>query len=467
MEKFMNDYFMLSSETAKQLYDDAAKNAPIFDFHCHLDPEQVWENKSYSNMTEIWLAGDHYKWRAMRMHGIAERYITGDASDWEKFQAWAETVPYLLGNPLYHWTHLELKKYFDIDLLLSPETAERIWNDCNTKLQQDDYRARSFIEKSNVKFIGTTDDPLSDLKYHKLLAADASFDTIIAPTFRPDGALNIDAPTFSAWVEQLEQLTGDAITSLKDFVNALKERVNYFHKHGGRASDHDMPFLIYRAVDETEAEAIFLKRLQGSSLDEQEIIAYRAYLITELGKMYAEKQWVMQLHMGAIRNNNTKLFRQIGKDAGFDSVGESNFAEGVSKLLDGLELQDALPRTMLYNLNPKDNAVLTGMLGNFYEEGVPGKIQFGSGWWFNDHIDGMEKQMRDLANVGLLAHFVGMLTDSRSFLSYTRHEYFRRILCNMIGQWVESGLIPNNTDFNNKMVANICYGNAHRYFLDR
>ncbi|HIW32570.1 MAG TPA: glucuronate isomerase, partial [Candidatus Paenibacillus intestinavium] len=420
MSNFMNEHFMLSNETAKQLYHNAAKNAPIFDFHCHLDAQEVWENKSYRNMTELWLAGDHYKWRAMRMHGIGERFITGDASDWEKFQAWAQTVPYLLGNPLYHWTHLELKNYFGIEDLLSPETAEMIWNECNTKLEQEQYRARSFIEKSNVKFIGTTDDPLSDLQYHILLAEDSSFDTIIAPTFRPDGALNIDAPTFSTWVTQLEQVTGKSMTSLANFVSALKERVNYFHEHGGRASDHDIPFLIYRNVEEIEAEAIFMKRLQGSPLLEEEIISYRAYLLTELGKMYAEKQWVMQLHMGAIRNNNTKLFRQIGKDAGFDSVGESNFAEGVSKLLDGLDMHDALPRTILYNLNPKDNAVLTGMLGNFYEEGIAGKVQFGSGWWFNDHIDGMEKQMRDLANVGLLTHFVGMLTDSRSFLSYTR-----------------------------------------------
>lgn len=467
MEQFIDDHFMLTTETSKQLYDHVAKNQPIFDFHCHLDPKEIWEDKSYQNITELWLAGDHYKWRTMRMHGISEQYITGNASDWEKFKAWAETVPYLVGNPLYHWTHLELKNCFDIDTLLSPETAEEIWNVCNSKLQTAEYTARAFIAKANVNFIGTTDDPLSDLKYHELLSQDSSFDTIVAPTFRPDGALNIDADTFYGWVEQLESKTNVNIKNITDFVSALKIRVDYFHTNGCRASDHDIPFLQYEQVTEQQANDIFLKRLQGAVLSGEDITLYRAYVLTELGKIYASKQWVMQLHMGAIRNNNTKMFRKIGKDAGFDSVGESNFALGVSRFLDALELEDSLPRTILYNLNPKDNAVLTGMMGNFYEEGIPGKIQFGSGWWFNDHIDGMEKQMKDLANVGLLAHFVGMLTDSRSFLSYARHEYFRRILCNLIGQWVETGLIPNHKAFNEELIKAISFSNAQRYFLER
>lgn len=458
---------MLQSEAARHLYDHAAKNQPIFDFHCHLNPQEVWENKKASHMTELWLGGDHYKWRAMRMNGIGEHYITGDATPYEKFLAWAKTVPQLLGNPLYHWTHLELKNYFGIDTLLSPATAKEIWDRCNTLLQTEDFTPRALIERSNVRFIGTTDDPLSNLEYHAKLNADPTFSTNIAPTFRPDGVLNIDAEGFANWIAGLQDASGIEIQSLNDVVNALQSRVNFFHEQGCRASDHDIPNLVYVKASIEQADEVFKKRMGGATLEAKDIQIYRSFILTELGKLYGEKQWVMQLHMGAIRNNNTKLLRQIGRDAGFDSVGESNFAEGLSAYLDELDLQDALPRTILYNLNPKDNAVLAGMLGNFYEENVPGKMQFGSGWWFNDHIDGMEKQMKDLANVGLLSHFVGMLTDSRSLLSYARHEYFRRILCNLIGEWVESGLIPRDYDQLEAMVANICFNNAEDYFLVR
>jgi len=467
LSNYLTDHFMLQSEAARHLYDSAAKNQPIFDFHCHLSPQEVWENKKFNHMTELWLGGDHYKWRAMRMNGISEHYITGDATPYEKFLAWAQTVPQLMGNPLYHWTHLELKNYFGIDTLLNPSTASEIWEKCNALLQQDEFTPRSLIKRSNVQFIGTTDDPLSNLEYHANLKADESFTTIIAPTFRPDGVLNINANGFQAWIAALQEATSIEIHSIADVIAALKLRVDFFHENGCRASDHDIPNLIYVEATEEQADAIFKKRISGEVLDVNENQIYRSFILTELGKMYGEKQWVMQLHMGAIRNNNTKMLRKLGRDAGFDSVGESNFAEGLSLYLDALDIADRLPRTILYNLNPKDNAVLAGMLGNFYEEGVPGKMQFGSGWWFNDHIDGMEKQMKDLANVGLLSHFVGMLTDSRSLISYPRHEYFRRILCNIIGDWVETGLVPRDYELLENMVANICYNNAEQYFLNR
>lgn len=467
MKTFLDKNFLLNTGTAIQLYENAVEGLPIFDFHCHLNPQEVWENKPYENITKVWLGGDHYKWRTMRMHGIGERFITGDASDWEKFEAWAETVPHLFGNPLYHWTHLELKMFFGIEKILSPETAREIFDECNEKLQKSEFRPRAFIERSNVKFIGTTDDPVSNLKYHQLLKNDETFRTIIAPTFRPDGAIFIERPSFKTWIEELSRVSGLEVHSLDEFLSALKQRVDYFHEHGGRASDHDIPKLEYVETTKEEVQTIFLKGLNEEQLSDKEIATYRVFLLTELGKMYAEKQWVMQLHMGALRNTNTKMKNLIGPDTGFDSVGEANFAEGISHLLDALDTQDALPRTVLFNLNPKDNPVLAGMMGNFYEEGIPGKIQFGSGWWFLDHIDGMERQMKDLANVGLLSHFIGMLTDSRSFLSYARHDYFRRILCNLLGDWVEAGLVPNDMDYLEKMVKNIGYNNAEKYFLKR
>ncbi|WP_394234355.1 glucuronate isomerase [Niallia oryzisoli] len=467
MKPFLDKHFLLNSDTAVRLYENAIQGLPIFDFHCHLNPQEVWENKPYSSITEVWLGGDHYKWRSMRIHGVSEQYITGDASDWEKFAAWAETVPHLIGNPLYHWAHMELKMYFGIEKRLSPETAREIFDECNEKLQKPDFRPRSFIEKSNVKFIGTTDDPVSTLEYHQRLKKDETFTAMIAPTFRPDGALFIERPTFKEWVDQLSEVSGIRVENVDSFLQALRQRVEYFHEHGGRASDHDIQKMEYVQTTKEEIEPIFTKRLNGSELTEKELMLFRAFLLTELGKLYAEKQWVMQLHMGAMRNNNTKMKNQIGPDTGFDSIGETNFAEGISRFLDALDQQDALPRTVLFNLNQKDNQVLAGMMANFYEEGIPGKIQFGSGWWFLDHIDGMERQMKDYANVGLLSHFIGMLTDSRSFLSYARHDYFRRILCNILGEWVERGLVPDDFEFLEQMVRNIGYYNAKRYFLER
>jgi glucuronate isomerase len=467
LKGFLNTNFLLDNDSAVRLYENAVKGLPIFDFHCHLSPQEVWENNPYKNITEVWLGGDHYKWRAMRMHGIGEQYITGNASDWEKFYAWADTVQHLMGNPLYHWTHMELRMFFGIDKILNKQTAREIFDECNEKLKQPDFRPRGFIEKSNVKFIGTTDDPVSTLEYHKLLKNDESFHAIIAPTFRPDGALFIERATFKSWIEKLEHVSGITVDSLDHFLQAVQQRIDYFHEHGGRASDHDIQKMDYVQTSKDEIQVIFEKRMRDEELSEAEITSYRSFLLTELGKMYAEKEWVMQLHMGAMRSNNTKMKNLLGPDTGFDSVGETNFAEGISRFLDALDQQDALPRTVLFNLNQKDNTVLAGMMGNFFEEGVPGKVQLGSGWWHLDHIDGMERQMKDFANLGLLSHFIGMLTDSRSFLSFARHDYFRRILCNLLGDWVEKGLVPADTEFLENMVKNIGYHNAEKYFLQR
>ncbi|MFE4708035.1 glucuronate isomerase [Peribacillus simplex] len=467
MKYFLGDDFLLSTPTAVHLYKNTAKEMPIFDFHCHLDPKEIFENKHYKNLTQLWLAGDHYKWRTMRMNGIGEHFITGEASDWEKFFAWSQTVPCLIGNPLYHWTHMELKSFFDIDKRLSPDTALEIWEECNEKLQDTEFTPQSFIKKSNVQFIGTTDDPISTLEYHQLLNHDSTFKTKVVPTFRPDGALFIERPTFQDWLKKLEQVVHQRVTSLAELIKGLQYRVDFFHENGGRAADHDIPYMEYKEVTLAEAETIFTKRMNGKSLSQEELIKYRSFLLKELGKMYAQKQWVMQLHIGAMRNNNTKMKNLLGSDTGFDSIGEANIARGLSQLLDALDQEDALPRVVLFNLNPKDNPVLASMIGNFYEEGVPGKVQFGTAWWFNDHIDGIEKQMKDLANVGLLSHFIGMLTDSRSFLSYERHDYFRRILCNLIGKWVEQGRVPNDNVLLQTLIENISYYNAEKYFLQR
>ncbi|MGE6378397.1 glucuronate isomerase [Peribacillus muralis] len=467
MKSFLDEHFLLNTDTAIELYENAGGDLPIFDFHCHLSPQEVWENKPYESITHLWLGGDHYKWRAMRMHGIGERYITGDCSDWEKFSAWAETMPHLIGNPLYHWAHMELKMFFGIEKILSPKTAREIYDECNEKLAKQEFRPRSFIEKSYVTFIGTTDDPVSELEFHQLLKKDESFHATIAPTFRPDGALFVERPDFISWLQKLEKVASLEVNSIENLINALKHRVNYFHENGGRGSDHDIQKMVYINTTKEEADIILNKRLKGQQLSAEEMDAFRSFLMKELGKMYAEKQWVMQLHMGAMRNNNTKMKELIGTDCGFDSIGETNVAEGLSHFLDALDQEEALPRTVLFNLNPKDNPILAGMVGNFCEEGVAGKVQFGSGWWFNDHIDGMEKQMKELANVGLLSHFIGMLTDSRSFLSYARHDYFRRILCNILGDWTEQGLMPDDIELREQMVRNIGYYNAEKYFTKR
>lgn len=467
MKAFLDKNFLLNSVTAEKLYHHTMKELPIFDYHCHLSPKEIWENQSFENITKLWLAGDHYKWRAMRIHGVCEELITGKSSDWEKFEAWAETVPHLFGNPLYHWTHMELKTFFGIDKLLSPETAREIWEECNEKLQTADFKPRRFIERSNVQFVGTTDDPTDRLEYHKLLQDDPTFNVGIAPTFRPDGALFIEKPTFQNWLEKLEDVSNVKVNSFDGLLEALQQRVDFFTEQGCCASDHDIPHMVFKEISKGDVEKIFAKRLNNEKLTSDETIGYRSYLLVELGKMYAEKQWVMQLHMGAIRNNNTRLQSLIGADAGVDSIGDTLLAEGLSRFLDALDQTSSLPRTILYNLNPRDNYVLGTMSGNFFEAGIQGKVQFGSGWWFNDQYDGMVRQMTDLANLGVLSHFIGMTTDSRSLLSYVRHEYFRRIVCNIIGEWVEEGKAPNDERVLEQMIKNIGFDNAKRYFSER
>ena len=403
----INDNFMLKNETAKMLYHSFAKDMPIIDYHCHISPKMIAENYKFKNAYDLFLGGDHYKWRLMRSNGIDEEYITGNADDFEKWCAFAKTVPLMIGNPMYHWTHLELKRYFDIDEELSEDTAKEIWDKVNKCLAKDEFTAQGLIKKSNVEVICTTDNPYDTLEYHKTLKD--SFDVKVIPAFRPD---------------------------LNNIKSDIEERMDYFHENGCRLSDH--------AVDEMNDEII-------------EKLVY-------LGAQYAKRGWVWQLHIGALRNNNTRMFEKLGPDTGFDSINDFQIAEGISKILNRLEMMDALPKTILYTLNPKDNYVLGTMLGNFQKAPTPGKIQFGSGWWFNDQRDGMEGQMKALANLGLFSSFVGMLTDSRSFVSYTRHEYFRRILCNIIGGWIEDGEYPANMTNLEKIIKGICYNNAKDYF---
>jgi glucuronate isomerase len=464
MKTFMSEDFMLKNHTAKKLYHDYAKDMPIYDYHCHLSAKEIAENKRYKDITEIWLAGDHYKWRAMRSNGVNEEYMTGDKSSKEKFMKWAETVPYTIGNPLYHWTHLELKRYFHIEEILSPATAENIWNSCNEKLQKSDMTARALIKKSNVKVICTTDDPVDNLEYHIQLANDSGFETKVLPTFRPDKSFNIDVETFIPWIKSLSHVVGCEIDSLDKLLTALEERIDYFHEVGCRLSDHALDTIEYISPNKEKAKEIFLKRLKGEDLSKEEVAVYKGYILNFLGKAYAARGWAMQLHIGALRNNNRRMYETLGPDTGFDSIHDSTFAPQLSKLLNDLDATDEMPKTIIYVLNPRDNYVIGTMIGNFQGGGIPGKIQFGSGWWFCDQKEGMIDQMKALSSLGLISRFIGMLTDSRSFLSYTRHEYFRRILCNLIGEWIEEGEYPSYMEFVGSVVKDICYYNAERYF---
>ena len=464
MRKFMDENFLLLSETAIRLYHDYAKDMPIYDYHCHLSPKEIWENKQYNNITELWLYGDHYKWRAMRANGIEEKYITGNGDDFEKFKKWASTVPYTIGNPLYHWTHLELRRYFGIYELLNEDTAEMVWNKANEMLKTEDFTPRGLIKKSNVKLIGTTDDPLDDLKYHEKIQTLDDFDVKVVPTFRPDKGVDINKDTFKDWVDRLEEIVGKEINSFDEYLAALEERINYFHQRGCRLSDHGFEYVPYQDADSKKLDEILRKGRNQEDISLEEEDAFKTAVMVFLGKLYAKLGWTMQLHIGAMRNNNTRMYRQIGPDTGFGSIHDHNIAYNLSRFLDALDVENALPRTILYTLNPKDNYVLASMAGNFQGDGIPGKIQFGSAWWFNDQKDGMEEQMKVLANVGLLTRFIGMLTDSRSFLSYTRHEYFRRILCNIIGEWAENGEVPKDMNFLGKIIQDICFNNAKNYF---
>ncbi|WP_440894872.1 glucuronate isomerase [Amphibacillus sp. Q70] len=462
MQKFLTEDFLLESETAKRLYHEYAKDMPIFDYHCHLTAEEIAKDRNFSSITEMWLGEDHYKWRVLRSNGVAESYITGQKSEKEKFLKWAETIPHLLGNPLYHWTHLELQRCFAIDVPLSPSTAEQIWEQCNEQLQKGQLSTRAVIDKFNVKVLCTTDDPTDTLYYHEQLKADPSFDVKVLPTFRPDKALDIGSAHFTDWLGKLEKSVGQAITTYHDFLNALKQRVDFFDQVGCRLSDHGLDSSFYEEVSEQTCVSIFNKRIENQALTEQEIVQFRTAILLFLGKLYAEKGWAMQFHIGGLRHVNEYMVEQVGINSGFDSINDFRYANDLAKLMSKLELDNKLPKTILYNLNPNDNYMLATMAGNFQKD-FPGKIQFGTAWWFNDHREGIESQIQTLANVGVLSTFVGMLTDSRSILSYTRHEYFRRILCNILGRWIENGEYPAELKWVGQIVENIAYHNIKKY----
>ncbi|MCL2508625.1 MAG: glucuronate isomerase [Oscillospiraceae bacterium] len=463
MKQFMSRDFLLDSPIAQTLFS-AAESMPVFDWHCHLSPKEIYENKQPENIAELWLTGDHYKWRAMRSFGIDEKYITGDADGYEKFMAWAKVMPYLIGNPLYHWTHLELRRYFDIDETLCERTADQIWKRANAKIAEGGFRPRELIVGSNVRCLFTTDDPADSLEYHRLIAQDRSFTCKVLPAFRPDKALNVELPSFLPWLAQFEKTVGEKIKSFAGLKAALKDRISFFDQMGCRASDQAFSYMPFAPADDIELELIFSKVLFKSPLTELEADKYRTSVMLFLASKYAEKGWAMEIHMGAMRNNNTRMLNKLGPDSGFDSIGDDQIALRLSRFLDSLAAEKQLPKTILFTLNPKDNYVLGSMLGNFQSPETAGKIQFGSAWWFNDNIDGMREQMKALANLGCIGKFIGMVTDSRSFLSYPRHEYFRRILCGLLGGWVEDGLYPDDFETLEKIVRDISYNNAVDYF---
>ncbi|MCT8137118.1 glucuronate isomerase [Anaerobacillus sp. CMMVII] len=463
MKPFIHEDFLLHSKAAKILFHDYAKDMPIYDYHCHLSPKEIAENKSFGNLAEIWLHGDHYKWRAMRSFGIPEPYITGEKNDYEKFKAWAKTVPNTIGNPLYHWSHLELKRYFQTDLLLSEDTSEEVWNHCNELLQTPSFSPRQLIEKSNVKVVGTTDDPIDDLHYHQIMKENSEFKTKVVPTFRPDQAIELTKSTFNEYVDKLAEVSEVPIKNYEELLGALDNRAHYFHEVGCRISDHGLEMLPFEECTFEEASKIFLKVRQGEAVTFLEEMKYKTHTILFLGRLYHSLGWAMQLHVGAIRDNSERMHALLGANTGFDSIHDFSLARQLNGFLNELDKTNELPKTIVYSLNPVHNYVIATACGNFQSE-VKGKVQFGSGWWFNDQKDGMLRQMTDLSNLGLLSTFIGMLTDSRSFLSYTRHEYFRRILCQLIGGWVEKGEAPEDYKHLGEIVQSICYNNAKEYF---
>lgn len=466
MKQFMDENFLLQTKTAQILYHDYAENMPIYDYHCHISAKDIYEDRKFDSITDLWLVeghfGDHYKWRAMRNNGVDEKYITGDASKKDKFLKWAETIPYTIGNPLYHWTHLELKKYFGITEPFSLKNAEQCYDKMNEILKT--LTARKIIKNSNVDTICTTDDPVDDLKYHKLLKEDKSFDVHVYPSFRPDKVINIDWSTYVPYIKQLSQVVGYQIDGIKSLEKALKERIEYFHINNCRVSDHALDVVMYENSTEEEIDLIIKKALNNEKLNNEEIAKYRGHIIVFLGKQYHRLGWVQQYHIKALRNNSNRMMSLIGPDTGFDSINDGQIAKPLSRILDALDSTDELPKTILYSLNPGDNELLATLAFCFAESGVPGKMQLGSAWWFLDQKDGMEKQIQALSNLGLLSRFIGMLTDSRSFLSYTRHEYFRRVLCNKLGDLIENGEYPNDIEFVGNIVKDICFNNAKKYF---
>jgi len=465
VKKFLDQDFLLHNETAKTLYHEYAAKCAIIDFHNHLSAQEIYENKQFSDLTEVWLGGDHYKWRVLRTLGVAEGMITGSASAEEKFAAWAKSMPYLIGNPLYHWTHLELQRYFGIDTMLSEKSAEAIFTKCNEMLQKEEYRVRGLLEMQKVQVMCTTDDPVDDLKFHQLIVEDKTIDLQVLPSFRPDKAVNIELSWFNDWVNTLADVVGQSIEKLDDLFDALESRMDFFVSVGCKVSDNGIDVFSYTTgVTHAEAEAIFLKGRAGDVLTDAEVEKYKAYVMLFLGKAYHKRSWVMQLHIGALRNNNTRKLNEIGPDTGYDAVNNSFDIAKLGKFLNDLDGEDKLPKTIIYNLNPADNHKIVTLMQCFQDGITPGKLQFGSGWWFMDQKDGMINQMRDLAANGVLAKFIGMLTDSRSFLSFPRHEYFRRILCQLLGEYVELGEYPADIEFLGRVVCDISYYNAKSYF---
>lgn len=464
MKKFMDEDFILTNPAACKLFHDYAEKMPVLDYHCHINPREIAEDRCFENITQVWLGGDHYKWRLMRSAGIDEKYITGDASDHDKFIAWATVLGTAIGNPLYHWSHLELQRYFGYTGILNASTAEDVWKLCNEKLAQPDMSVRNIIKRSNVTLICTTDDPVDALNWHDAIREDASFDVQVLPAWRPDKAMNLEKPTYLDYVKTLSEVTDMKIKTFADLIKALVVRLDYFESKGCSVSDHALEYVMYAPATDKEIEKIFSKRLKGDTITRAEEMQFKTAFMTEMAKEYTKRNWVMQLHFGCKRDNNKAMFNKLGPDTGYDCIQNGAPSNELADFLNGLCEKDALPKTILYSLNPEDNEFIGTILGCFQDSAAVGKIQQGSAWWFNDHKIGMENQIKSLASLGNLAGFVGMLTDSRSFLSYTRHEYFRRILCNVIGTWVDNGEFPEDYESLEKIVKGISYNNAVKYF---
>ena len=459
----IHENFLLENKYSKELYHDYVKDLPIIDYHNHLPPQEIAEDKTFDNLTKVWIDGDHYKWRAMRTLGVNERFITGEASDKEKFKNWAKTVPYTLRNPLYHWTHLELKRYFDISDYLNENTADKIYEETQEKLSLSEYSCRHLLNKANVKVVCTTEDPLDSLEYHKMIAKD-EFAINVSTSFRPDKAIFIGSPTYNSYIDSLSEVSNIDIITYSDLKNALRVRIEYFAKNGCKLSDHGLDRIYFSDFTEKEIRIIFSKRRANKTISPEEEVKFQSAILLFLSETYHEFGWVQQFHLGALRNNNTRMHRLLGPDTGWDSIGDFSQAQCLSRFLDALDNNNKLAKTILYNLNPADNEVMATMIGNFNDGSIKGKIQFGSGWWFLDQKDGMTKQLNALSNMGLLSCFIGMLTDSRSFLSFPRHEYFRRLVCNLFGDEILRGELPNDIKWIGKITKDICYYNAKNYF---
>jgi glucuronate isomerase len=465
MKQFLDENFLLQSKTAQLLYHDFAEHLQIIDYHNHLPPDQIANNINFQNLTQAWLYGDHYKWRAMRTHAVSEEYCTGNKTDYEKFEQWANTVPFTLRNPLYHWTHLELKRYFNINKILSPATAKEIYNEASEKLRSPEYSVQNLLSNRKVQFLCTTDDPTDSLEHHIRMGKDPNLNTGVFPAYRPDKAMNVDDPgSFNEYVKKLEGVTNRSLSSYTDYLSALKERHDFFHANNCKVSDHGLEQVYAEDYTETEIKSIFSKIRSGNDLTVLENHKFKSAMLIEFAKWDHEKEWVQQYHLGALRNNNRRKLQTLGPDTGWDSIGDFSQAKALAKFLSKLDATDQLGKTILYNLNPADNEVMATMIGNFNDGESNAKVQFGSAWWFLDQKDGMVKQINALSNMGLLSKFVGMLTDSRSFLSYPRHEYFRRILCNLFGEEIENGELPNDMKWTGKIISDICYYNALEYF---